>query len=235
VGTEIWWASRGDYRDELTGLFDETERARFAVGCALAKQAVAWRTGGAARAVMFDRSCAECGGTHGKPRVAGVEFSVSHSGDAVVVAVADAPCGVDVELLDGDRDIAGLSRLVLGEGEQAADEREFLRAWTRKEAVTKATGDGLRAPFSQVIVAGEPPRVAAWPYPDSPDSVTVKDLDAPAGYLAALAVLGPVADIFVHNDAWPVLREFVGDQTVRDRSAPLYCEGHNPAKERPDA
>jgi 4'-phosphopantetheinyl transferase len=213
VGTEIWWASRADFRDELTGLFDADEQTRydrfrrpadqqrFAVGCALAKQVIARRTGGAAHAVMFDRTCADCGGTHGKPRVAGVEFSVSHSGDAVVVAVADAPCGVDVEELAGERDVAGLSRLVLGEGEQAADEREFLRAWTRKEAVTKATGDGLRVPFSQVIVVGQPPRVTAWPYPGPPDAATVKDLDAPAGYLAALAVLGPVADIVVHNDA----------------------------------
>jgi len=216
VGTEIWWASRDDFRDELTGLFDEAERARFdryrrpedkqrfAVGCALAKQVIAGRTGGAAHAVMFDRTCTDCGEAHGKPRVAGVEFSVSHSGDAVVVAVADAPCGVDVEQLDGERDVAGLSRLVLGEGERAADEREFLRAWTRKEAVTKSTGDGLRVPFSQVIVVGQPPRVTAWPYPAPPDSVTVKDLDAPAGYLAALAVLGPVAGIVIHNGALPV-------------------------------
>jgi 4'-phosphopantetheinyl transferase len=135
-----------------------------------------------------------------------VELSVSHSGDAVLVAVADAPCGADVELLGGDRDVAGLSRLVLGDGEQAKDEREFVRAWTRKEAVTKATGDGLRVAFSQVIVAGEPPRVTSWPYQDPPGSVTLLDLDAPDGYLAALAVLGPVTDLIIHNDAWPVSR-----------------------------
>jgi len=212
VGTEVWWASRAGYRDELTELFDETERARFdayrrnqdkerfAVGCALAKQVVAGRLGTSPSVVKFDRSCAECGRMHGKPRVAGAELSISHSGDAVLVTAADAPCGADVEELAGERDVSGLSRLVLGDGEHAADEREFLRAWTRKEAVTKATGDGLRVPFSQVIVAGEPPRVRSWPYPGAPEEVTLLDLDAPPGYLAALAVLGPVGDIVVHND-----------------------------------
>lgn len=216
MGTEVWWASRGDYRDELTGLFDETERGRFAayrqtadkqrfaVGCALAKSAVARRLGTSPSVVKFDRTCGECGRMHGKPRVAGVELSVSHSGNAVLVAVADAPCGADVEELADRHDVAALSRYVLGDGEQAADEREFVRAWTRKEAVTKATGDGLRASFSQVIVAGEPPRVSSWPYPEPPESVTLLDVDAPPGYLAALAVLGPITDLSVHNDEWPV-------------------------------
>jgi 4'-phosphopantetheinyl transferase len=216
VGTEVWWASRADYRDELTGLFDETERERFdgyrktedrqrfAVGCGLAKAVVGRRLGMSPTIVKFDRTCAECGGTHGKPRIAGAELSVSHSGDAVLVAVADAPCGADVEQLKNERDVEGLSRLVLGDGEHAADERAFLRAWTRKEAVTKATGDGLRVPFSQVIVSSDPPRVTSWPYPDPPDGVTLLDLAAPDGYLAALAVLGPVTDLSAHNDEWPV-------------------------------
>jgi len=58
--------------------------------------------------------------------------------------------------------------------------------------VTKATGDGIRAAFSEVVVAadGGPPRVAAWPYPRSPRDVSLLDLDAAAGYVAALAVIG---------------------------------------------
>ena len=210
MGTQIWWASRGDFRDELTGLLDETERARFAayrrvedqqrfaVGCALAKTVVARALGTTPAVVMLDRTCAECGGSHGKPRVPGVEFSVSHSGDAIVVAVADAACGVDVERLGERRDVAALAAMVLGPGERAESERDFVRAWTRKEAVTKATGDGLRVPFSKVII--DPPRVISWPYPDPPGQVTVTDIDAPHGYLAALAVLGPVTDLSIHND-----------------------------------
>ena len=118
------------------------------------------------------------------------------------------PVGVDVEQLDGRRrpvgghgDPGALARLVFSGPERAAlaavgpatRAHAFLVAWTRKEAVTKATGDGLRVPFSEVVVAADtgPPRVVSWPYPQPPDSVSLLDLDAGPGYVAALAVLGP--------------------------------------------
>jgi 4'-phosphopantetheinyl transferase len=207
---EVWWARRTDARAGLAGVFDDTERTRwtrlrkhedqqrFLVGCALAKTVAARYTGQKATAVRLDRTCTECGEPHGKPRVVGadLELSVSHSGDLIAVAAANgAPLGVDVERNDGRRDTEALARFILGEAERpeaAADPRAFLRAWTRKEAVTKATGDGLRVPFTQVIVSGadEPPRVIAWPYPEPPDRVSLFDLDAADGYLAALAVIG---------------------------------------------
>jgi hypothetical protein len=58
--------------------------------------------------------------------------------------------------------------------------------------VTKATGDGMRARFSDVVVAGPPgaPRLVAWPYPEDPRGVALLDLEAAPGYVAALAVLG---------------------------------------------
>jgi len=58
--------------------------------------------------------------------------------------------------------------------------------------VTKAKGDGLRAPFSEVAVAAEAgrPRLTAWPYPEDPQQVALLDLDAAPGYVAALPVLG---------------------------------------------
>ena len=105
------------------------------------------------------------------------------------------PVGVDVEQLDGrphplggDGDPEALARMVLSAAERAvlaavppaARARAFLVAWTRKEAVTKATGDGLRAAFSDVVVAADagPPRLVSWPYPRSPHSVSLLDLDA---------------------------------------------------------
>jgi 4'-phosphopantetheinyl transferase len=70
--------------------------------------------------------------------------------------------------------------------------RAFLVAWTRKEAVTKAKGDGLRVRFGDVVVATDPaaPRLVAWPYPQDPGGVSLLDLDTAPGYVAALAVLG---------------------------------------------
>jgi 4'-phosphopantetheinyl transferase len=218
---DVWWARRQDASGRLAGLLDETERRRwtayrreedrerFLTGCALAKTALARYTGQRPADVRFDRTCGQCGEPHGKPVIegGGVEHSVAHSGDLVAVAVAQAPVGVDVERLDGrprslggDGDPDALARLVLSAAEQAAlakvapagRARAFLVAWTRKEAVTKATGDGLRAAFSDVVVAAGagPPRLVSWPYPRSPHGVSLLDLEVATGYVAALAVIG---------------------------------------------
>jgi 4'-phosphopantetheinyl transferase len=218
---DVWWARRQDAADRHLALLDETERQRWAgyrhdadrerflVGCALAKMVIAGCTGRRPGEVALDRTCRRCGKPHGKPAIKGsrLELSVAHSGDLVAVAIATAPVGVDVEQLEGrarplggDGDPDALARLVLADAERAAlaavppsgRARAFLVAWTRKEAVTKATGDGLRAVFTEVIVAADRgrPRLMAWPYPQPPQSVTLHDLDAEPGYVAALAVIG---------------------------------------------
>jgi len=218
---DVWWARRHDAADGHIALLDDTERQRWAgyrrdadrerflAGCALAKMAIADYSGQRPGDVSFDRTCRNCGRPHGKPALRGgrLELSVAHSGDLVAVAVAAAPVGVDVEQLEGrtrplgrDGDPDALARLTLADTERAAlaavpppgRARAFLVAWTRKEAVTKATGDGLRAAFRDVIVAADHgrPRLVAWPYPQTPESVSLHDLDTEAGYVAALAVIG---------------------------------------------
>jgi 4'-phosphopantetheinyl transferase len=217
----LWWARRQDASPDLAGLLDDIERQRWAayrraedrdrflVGCTLAKTVLAAYAGQRPADVRFDRTCRQCAQPHGKPVLAGGGFdhSVSHSGDLVAVAVAAHPVGVDVEQLDGrvrplggGADPQALAALVFSQQEQAAlaavrpsaRSRAFLVGWTRKEAVTKATGDGMRARFSDVVVAGPPgaPRLVAWPYPEDPRGVALLDLEAAPGYVAALAVLG---------------------------------------------
>jgi 4'-phosphopantetheinyl transferase len=217
---DVWWANRGDASPGLADLLDQAERQRwtayrrdedrerFLVGCALAKTVIAAYTGQRPADVAFDRTCAQCGKPHGKPviRGGGLEHSVAHSGDLIVVAVAAAPIGVDVEQLEGrprrlgGGDLEALARLVLADSERAAlaavhpsaQDRTFLVAWTRKEAVTKAMGDGLGVPFGDVVIAGArgAPRLAAWPYSQPPQRVSLIDLEADTGYVAALAVIG---------------------------------------------
>ena len=217
----MWWAPRQAASPYLAALLDDTEqqrwaayrrdadRERFLVGCALAKTVLAAYAGQRPADVRFDRTCRECAEPHGKPVLAGggFEHSVTHSGDLIAVAVARSPVGVDVEQLDGrarplggDGDPQALAALVFSEEEQAAlatlrpsaRSLAFLVAWTRKEAVTKATGDGMRAGFTDVVVTGPrgAARLVAWPYPQAPQSVSLLDLEAASGYVAALAVLG---------------------------------------------
>jgi 4'-phosphopantetheinyl transferase len=217
----VWWARRQDAAPRLAGLLDQAEqrrwaayrseadRDRFLVGCALAKTVIAASTGQQPADVSFDRRCRRCGQPHGKPVISGggdLEHSVAHSGDLVAVAVARTPVGVDVEQLDGrprrpgSGDPEALARRVLSDDERtalaavhpSARSRAFLVAWTRKEAVTKAKGDGLRVRFGDVVVAASAgaPRLVAWPYPQAPESVSLLDLDTDPGYVAALAVIG---------------------------------------------
>jgi 4'-phosphopantetheinyl transferase len=227
---DVWWARRQDASARHAALLDETERQRWAafrgdedrdrflVGCALAKIVLAGYAGRRPADISFDRTCGECGKPHGKPVVRGgdLQHSVAHSGDLVAVAVAGTPVGVDVEQLDGrrrplggDGDPQALARLVLADGERialaavrpSARARAFLVAWTRKEAVTKATGDGLRVSFSDVVIAGAPgaPRLVSWPYPQAPQSVSMLDLDVESGYVAALAVIGRCDSVRVRD------------------------------------
>ena len=226
---EVWWARRQDAGPSLVGLLDHAERERWAayrrdedrerflVGCGLAKTVIAACTGQRPGEVSFDRTCRRCGKPHGKPAVrsGGLELSVTHSGDLVAVAVATAPVGVDVEQLEarpyelGGGDPDALARMVLADAERAAlaavhpsgRAHAFLVAWTRKEAVTKAKGDGLRVPFADVVVAADAaaPRLVAWPYPQDPRSVSLLDLDTQPGYVAALAVLGRCDTVRARN------------------------------------
>lgn len=87
-------------------------------------------------------------GRWGKPelRKGFPHFNLSHSGNYVALAIADAPIGIDIEQVQ-PFDWAVVRRCFnMDEREwlltQATDEA-FYRLWTGKEAVMKATGKGF--------------------------------------------------------------------------------------------
>lgn len=220
----VWWARADDYRPELELLLDETERTRlgrlarrrdrdrFVVGASLARTMVADYLATSAEDVSLDRTCAECGASHGKPRVVGgdaaVELSVSHSGDLVAAAlVLEKAVGVDVERGLPDRaDVLELVDDVLCRAEahrlralpSSKRAAGFLSYWTRKESVVKATGEGLRVPLGSFAVTGpdETPRLLAWAArPHMVELVTLTDLRPGPGHSACVAVLGSVTRV----------------------------------------
>ncbi len=85
-----------------------------------------------------------------------VDFSLSHGGGALAVAISSAHVGVDIELLDGERDSARVAERFFNAEEReeylSAPESErplaFLRIWTAKEAVFKSQGSATFAPSS---------------------------------------------------------------------------------------
>lgn len=199
---EVWWADLRQVPAQPPTLLDATERGRrdrlrlvadrerFTLGATLLRLVAAHHLGGPADRVRVDRTCAGCGRPHGRPRVAGVEVSVSHSGDLVAVAVTrSGPVGVDVEQVV-DLDLDELRPSVLAADDPpVTDAAGLLRVWTRKEALLKATGDGLAVPMLSLAV-DDGPRLLR--YDGRPGLVaTVQDLAPATGYAAAVAVLAP--------------------------------------------
>jgi len=201
----VWWAGTAEYRaehesllsgveiDRSTRLRRDEDRVRQKLGAVLLRVAAGSALGVPPTQVVVDRTCPRCTEPHGRPILpgTGLHASITHSGDLVGLALtALAPVGLDVERIS-DVDIEGLSRLVLHPDEKAADPDAFFTFWTRKEAVVKATGDGLGAPLSQVRVSdpGGPPELLGYPDRAAPPAAHLVDIRPADGYRAALAVL----------------------------------------------
>jgi 4'-phosphopantetheinyl transferase len=221
---DVWWGEVAAYAPWHDTLLDavehdrrdryafEADRARFAVGAALLRLVAGRMTGVAPQRVQVDRRCDACGQTHGKPSIGsgGPHVSVSHSGDYVAVAACvEAPVGVDVEHVARRTDYQALVPHVLtpAEAPAATDETAFLRYWVRKEALVKATGDGLGAGLRRVTVTppGEAPRLVGYEARPGLRAV-LRDLAGRPGHPAAVAVLTSAPLEVAEHDAGPLLR-----------------------------
>lgn len=168
------------------------DRRRAVLGAALLRGAAGEALGIEPHRVVVERRCEACGADHGRPVLpgTGLHASVSHSGDVVLVALSrGAPVGVDVEQL-GRRFAPADAHLVTAPHEPVpTDERGFLTSWTRKEAVAKATGEGVRCPMSEIVVSPPHERAELVSYRGAPLRAHLLDLDVGHGHVAAVAVL----------------------------------------------
>ncbi|MCT9011173.1 4'-phosphopantetheinyl transferase family protein [Streptomyces rhizosphaerihabitans] len=160
-----------------------------------------------AKELAFARAdCPRCGGPHGRPVLSGAgpdapHFSLSHSRGAVLVGVARAPVGVDVERLPRPERV-DVCRSALHPWEQrelaalrAPDQpARFARLWARKEAYLKGTGVGVGGWTSEVYLGeggpGAPPR---------PDDWSVVDVPSGPGHAAAVAMKGAASRTTVYR------------------------------------
>jgi 4'-phosphopantetheinyl transferase len=214
---EVWSASTDLLRPAHAALLDDRElaraepfsrpsdRARSLLAAALVRLVAARALDldpadpQTVRRLEVDRGCPTCAEAHGKPSVGnGVHLSVSHARELVVVAVSRVtPVGVDVEPTTRDAQAQAAARWACAPEERAqiADARDALRYWIRKEAIVKATGEGLAAPLADVRVSAprEPARFLHWSGRPTQEC-TLIDLNPPEGYVASLAVLssGPL-------------------------------------------
>jgi 4'-phosphopantetheinyl transferase len=140
-------------------------------------------------------------GPRGRPQLAGptdIDFNVSHTADAALIGIVRGlRIGVDIERADRVINTVGIARKFMTERERAvpalndaeAARRHVLRLWTCKEAMSKATGDALSAPFAQIDVELEPRlRLAGGPAPYRPGDWRLDVIEAPDGFLGTLAL-----------------------------------------------
>ncbi len=85
-----------------------------------------------------------------------IQFNLSHSGKYAAAAFSDAAIGIDIEI---PRNInPRLAKRYFSEAEfkhlQSTDnpELEFLKIWTRKESLLKASGIGISTKLSEICV-----------------------------------------------------------------------------------
>jgi 4'-phosphopantetheinyl transferase len=213
-GLAVWAARLSDVQPHWIALLDaaererydrlrwRTDRARLLLGACLVRAVVGARLGVAPTRITLDRTCSQCGQPHGRVRVIGgdVAVSVSHSGDWVLVAErVGGPVGVDVELIDPSVNTSALARVVLRPAEHSTltrlrwDDRPaaFARYWTRKEAVLKVTGDGLRVPLRDLHMSAPDQRAALISWSRRPELVRrlrLADVVVAQGFAACVAI-----------------------------------------------
>jgi 4'-phosphopantetheinyl transferase len=148
----------------------------------------------------------------GKPALAeywqpsGLHFNVSHAGELALYAFTlHRLVGIDVERIRNDIEYLSIAARFFSAQENTAlrslpadlQLAAFFTGWTRKEAYLKATGMGLSLPLDQVSVAlhpDEPAQLLSTPASPTGEFVpwSLHALTPRAGYVAALAVVGPI-------------------------------------------
>lgn len=186
-------------RDRAARFGTSTLRERYIIGRATLRQLLSEALDIAPSEIPIVR------GPRGRPRLDGIralDFNVSHSGDIAVYALGIAlpsamRVGIDVERRSRRADVARLGRKVLALQERERLNRlpeddarvHFLMTWTCKEAMSKATGDGLRAPFASIEVEPtDPPRLIDGPPPYTPDRWSLHRAEVAEGYIVTVAL-----------------------------------------------
>ncbi|MER5206219.1 4'-phosphopantetheinyl transferase superfamily protein [Streptomyces sp. NPDC002825] len=183
--------------ERLGRLVLPADRLRYGAAHVALRRLLAVRLGVGPETVTFGREpCPGCGGPHGRPAVHGIpgapHFSLSHSGDSVLIGMAAWPVGVDVEEVPREATVHSVTPLLhpLEQAEIREDPRPreaFARVWSRKEAYLKGVGIGVARSLDRDYVGERRPDAL-------PDGWHVSSVSAAEGHAAAVAVAaaGPV-------------------------------------------
>jgi 4'-phosphopantetheinyl transferase len=171
------------------------DRARFISGRAALRRILAGYAGGDAASLPLAR------GVTGKPSLLtpGLSFNFSRTKGLAVAAIAAAGrLGVDIETVEA-WDFDPVAREQFSTAERLEFEaippvlipQAFFRGWTGKEALVKATGDGLNDHLCEITLRLDPRRPAELlkgPPGYGPDEWRVIAFEPEAGVAGALAL-----------------------------------------------
>jgi len=190
-----------DERDRMERFRFERDRRRYLIGRGLLRSLLGCYLDVAPQDLRFETTSA------GKPHLASgqgqLQFNLAHSGEYVLIAIADGRAvGIDVEEVRDDFDAGEVAAHFFSPHEQRELEtlterlkiEAFFECWARKEAYVKARGEGLSLPLDQFDVSlrpGEPARlIATRPDPAEASRWQLSGLGVADGYKAALVVEG---------------------------------------------
>ena len=222
---ELWWGSAAAARPrlpELLPLLDADERRR----------AERFRFDGGRQRFIAAHAMLRCllgeridippqrielvTGPRGKPALAAggaaaPYFSLAHSGELAVVALADGELGVDVEALRpfpraerfATRFFASSEQQWLQAKPEAERGHAALTLWTFKEAYLKAVGSGIAMPLASVEVDPERPALLrVGGVAPAPGDWTLLGARLPGPAVVAVAIRGSGWRIAVHDFDW---------------------------------
>ena len=194
-----------DERARAARFHGERDRDRFVAARGLLREVLANRLGADPGEVRFESASA------GKPRLASpaadLRFNASRSGERAAFALAAGrEVGVDVELVRDDLDVEAVAGRALSPAElhawrnlpPARRTRAFFAAWARKEAYAKGRGEGLALGLDRIETEpapGRPDRLRVFERGGRTEVWETCDIDAGAGYAAAIAAQG---------EGWPL-------------------------------
>ncbi|HLZ26218.1 MAG TPA: 4'-phosphopantetheinyl transferase superfamily protein [Chloroflexota bacterium] len=201
-------------------VFDRDQR-RFVVARAALRQVLAAYLAAAPQHLEFDYGPRGKPALRGRPGSAPLRFNAAHSEALALVGVANRhDLGIDLEYARPMPDARSIAeryftlseRAALGAAEDGTVPYTFFTYWTRKEAVLKATGDGLSLPLDRVDVgwrcSDSPRRLVVRDLAGNQHQLSVLDLEVHDGYVAALAIGG--------TDTWRVRTRTWPDDLLRD-------------------
>ena len=150
-----------DERQRAARFHFEQDRNRFVAGRGILRKILGWLLGAEPRELIF--SC----GPHGKPQLAGpaaqslLHFNLAHHDSLAVYAVSHTnEVGIDLERIRPVFETEEIVAHCFSERERAqwlslpsgSRGEAFFNCWTRKEALLKATGEGIGDQMGQTEV-----------------------------------------------------------------------------------